>query len=158
MAWQILSLSVLNQSKFKKYFVAFMIVPLSMITFSYLGRWLYELAAFTNVEPDSNLTQVKVMDAALKSRSAGYRLSAKTSPEGREFTVFVTDRVHSEIAAIRPPLWKVDYEDQPFCLELPLEQGRWGAVRALVPAVWDSGVDAYRICEGIKSERTVSAP
>lgn len=152
-AFQSLSRPLPGQSKMKRALVAVYIVPMLVFAASYLGRWIFEIAAFVGTDANTKSAQVKIMQANIKSRSAGYRVTVKAIPDGREFNVFVIEQINREIGAIRPPLWRLDYADQKYCVSLPLEYGRWGVIRAQVPALWDEPIDTYVQCEDVREDQ-----
>jgi hypothetical protein len=152
-AFQFLSLPLKGLSKMKRALVAVHIVPMLVFATSYLGRWIYEIAAFVGSDTKTKSAQVKIMQANISSRSAGHRVIVKAIPDGREFNVFVIEQINREMGAIRPPLWRLDYAEQKYCVSLPLEYGRWGVIRAQVPAMWDEPIDTYVQCEVVRKEQ-----
>jgi hypothetical protein len=133
-------------SPMKVIFIAVTGPCLLSFCYAYLGRWGFEIAAFANVHAESHITELRITDVLIKSRSAGYRANAMASPKAREIEIFVTQELHARLIAAQPRLWTRAYSEQEFCISLPIEQGRWGATRAHVPALWDKGVSVFRKC------------
>jgi len=130
--------------KFKATYVAIAVIALGVVTFSYLARWAFEIASFADLQAETQPTQVKIME--VRGGKSGTFAEVRAFPDSREIDVSITNNLWAELASIRPPLWSRAYSDENFCLKLPLQHGRWGAVRAFVPALWDDGLNDYEYC------------
>lgn len=119
---------------------------LGIFTYTYLGRWMFEIFAFANTPLSQSAAEIRITDAVPKGKSWGYRLDGMAFEDGREIEIFVTRDLHDRMEAIQPRLWTRPYVEQQFCITLQVDQGRWGALRAHVPALWDDAVSAYSRC------------
>ncbi|WP_219892914.1 hypothetical protein [Aquisediminimonas profunda] len=128
----------------KAIFAAISLIALSVVTFSYLGRWAFELASFANLETEIQSAQVRIM--GVRTGKSGTFAAARLFPDGREVDVPITNELYADLAATRPPLWSKTYSEELFCLTLPQQNGRWGAIRAYVPARWDDGLSHFEDC------------
>jgi hypothetical protein len=146
LARKLITIAKSQDQIFKGAIVAVALIPLSVVTSSYLGRWIFEVAAFANSTVPKHDMEVRIMEILPKGRSWGYRAQAMAYPDSREIDIFVTGRLYDRLIAIRPPLWRRTYFQQEFCFTLPVERGRWRAVRADVPALWDDGLHDYHKC------------
>lgn len=43
---------------------------------------------------------------------------------GRRVTLWISPALRNELVAIRPPLWRMDFAEAPFCVTLPIKAGR----------------------------------
>lgn len=125
----------------------FAIVGVSIIltvACSFLGRLAFEIAAFAN-EPGLTYELEAPISGVQAGRSRP-RAYVVALPSGGEIDILISNDVYEQLASIRPPLWSLPPTKEPFCLTLKAQRGRWGAVRALVPAIWEHGVDRFHIC------------
>ncbi|MGC6329976.1 hypothetical protein [Rhizorhabdus sp. FW153] len=128
----------------KRYAALIAAIALSIVTCSYLGRWVFELSAFSVMPIRTHEIEAKISHVTGgKSRP---RASLIAVPGGREADAFITNDLYYRLGAIRPPLWSLSDSDKHFCVTLRAQQGRWAAVRAEVPALWDDGLDSYHNC------------
>jgi hypothetical protein len=125
-------------------FVAMTMVPLAVVTTAYLARWAFELTAFAGGVPASQKIELKITDVG--SGKSGPKAYLMSSENDREVDVKITSELYSELAAIRPPLWSLPFNSEPYCITLHAEFGRWGALRARVPAHWEAGLHEYHAC------------
>ncbi len=120
------------------------VVPFSVIAMAYVGRMGFELAAFGFSAVHAAPIELRISE--VMSGKSGSRLLLKLRPDAREVQAWTTYKTFLDLAAIRPPLWQRSFDQYPFCVTLPVEQGRWGAQRALVPRFWEAGLTAYHLC------------
>lgn len=132
--------------RFKAIYAAIALIALSIVTSSYLGRWVFEMASFADVGTNKRATQVKIME--VRGGKSGTFAKAMIFPDGRAVDVPITNDLYADLAAIRPPLWSRTYLEEQFCLTMPLQHGRWGAIRAYIPARWDDGLSHFEKCHG----------
>lgn len=137
----------------KTIFLSAAIVPGAIVTSSYLARWAFESAAFTGLEHEVESSRIKLM--GVQGGKSGTFALLKAFPDGREFKAVISEDLYVRLAAIRPPLWKLKYGENPFCMTLPIEHGRWGTIRAYIPARFADGLNTYGECE---LSRNTSAP
>lgn len=133
------------QSTAKVAFVSAVMVPLAVVTATYLGRWAFELAAFTGGATDRHKIELRIM--GILDGKSGKFVYLRSSATDREIRVKITKTLYVELAAIRPPLWSLRFASEPYCIALESEFGRWGAQRARVPASWDAGLTDYHTCD-----------
>ena len=127
-------------------FVSIFIVSLALATFAYLGRWAFELTAFSGIQTTSQQAILKI--TGIRGGKSGTFVELRSSMNGREIDAKATPELWAGLAAIRPPLWSLDFQEQPYCVQLTTEKGRWGIERARVPRRWENGLNAYKNCEG----------
>lgn len=129
----------------KTIFLCAAIIPGAIVTSSYLARWAFESAAFTGLEHKVESSRIKLM--GVQGGKSGTFALLKAFPHGREFKAVISEGLYVRLAAIRPPLWKLRYGENPFCMTLPIEHGRWGTIRAFIPARLADGLNTYGECE-----------
>ncbi len=133
-------------SSFKRVSTGLSLLVTGIATSAYFGRWAFELAAFAGTNGTVRLAEAKLMATTGGARSQeGMEVMAVNG--GRRVTLWISPALHNELVAIRPPLWRMDFAEAPFCVTLPIEAGRWGALRAHVPTrseVWASGYHKCR--------------
>ena len=120
------------------------LIPISILLCSYLGRWVFELAAFADVSSATHELEARISEVNRGKPPA--HASVIALPDGRDVDVLITDDLYHRLAAIRPPLWSLSAADKHFCLTLQAQHGHWAAVRAIVPALWDDGLNDYHDC------------
>ncbi len=120
------------------------IVPLAIVTTTYLGRWAFEVAAFSGAHRVSQQIELKIV--GVRGGKSGTFVNLRSAAADREIDAKITSELYSELAAIRPPLWSLEYAEEPFCMALIGEYGRWGAARAYVPVRWKTGLSAFHVC------------
>lgn len=135
---------VKTASRFRTAYAAITLIVLSVVTASYLGRWAYEIAAFVNLDSQARAGQVKIMQ--VRSAKSGAFAEVKISSLDRAADVQIANDLYADLAAIRPPLWSKTYDEESVCLTLPLQNGRWGAIRAFIPARWENGLNQDSEC------------
>jgi hypothetical protein len=113
-------------------------VPMLLLGCTYLARWFFELAAFAGRDRAAVIVEAPILYTSLRSRSLFPRVYVKPTPNGRTIDVRITretwERLRSNGSATGS------------CIKLTLETGRWEAVRAVVPALWDNGMSKLRRC------------
>lgn len=120
------------------------VIPMAIITSTYVGRWAFEIASFADAPAYSHRADLKIM--GVRSGKSGTFVQLRSSADSREIDAKITGDLYNELAAIRPPLWSMDFSKEPFCMTLDVEHGRWKSVRARVPARWQSGLGNYHVC------------
>jgi hypothetical protein len=146
LAYLIIKFGIGSERPFRTIFGAIAGIPLSILACSYLSRFAFELAAFIGLGAQKQNEEVRIVDVMTKGKSWGYRAEAQAFPDGRTVYVFVTAEMYDQLQSTRPPLWCQAYSDDKLCFTLPVEHGRWGAIRAEVPALWDGGLSEYQQC------------
>lgn len=120
------------------------LVPMAVLITSELTRWAFEASAFTSANGTVYAQDIKISNVS--SGKSGTKVYLKLGYDGREVRVPVTYQRYLELAAIRPPLWSLSYFEDPYCVTLPVEKGHWGAIRAHIPKVWETGLNEYHPC------------
>ncbi len=120
-------------------------VVFGVVIASYLGRWAFELAAFSGHESVSRPIELRI--TGLVSGKSGTSVHLMSSADGREITVRATSGLFDDLVVIRPPLSLWKFDNQPYCITLRSEIGRWHALRAHVPKLWQKGLNEYHLCK-----------
>lgn len=129
---------------FKDTFGAIAIVAIAILITSELTRWAFEISAFMPASDKIHQQDLKITNVS--SGKSGTQMILKLSSDTREIWVPLTYERYLELRDMRPPLWSLSYFEEPYCVSLPVEKGHWGAMRAYVPKLWETGLSAYHAC------------
>lgn len=111
---------------------------------TYVARSAVETAAFAGVRTTSSEVLGGVVDKDTKWKD---KAGVLIGTGGREIDVRVTPDVYSSLEP-----WRAPGRD---CLRVPIETGRWGYRRAIVPNYLDHAWDTerFQMCPGYKGAR-----
>jgi multidrug transporter EmrE-like cation transporter len=116
--------------------IAMISLPLmSLYIATRLGRSAFEAAAFTGVTPAQMTVIAPVV--GMSSGRSGPHAAVKIDPASRELNVSVTYALYAQLDAYRYP--------GRDCLNLPVQTGRFGIRRAVIPWRLSDGLDLAQL-------------
>lgn len=146
--WQLNRFQPFRGGRIQKFWAGLSFLGVMCYACLNLAEWGFEMAAFSSDVSAPYRQPVRIEDV-LSDKGPGYKVYVKDLHDGFGERVFVTADVYYTLAAIRPPLFRLSDSDPGYCFILWTEQGRWGATRVSVPALWDNGVSTIYRCSGM---------
>jgi hypothetical protein len=109
---------------------------MTMLVSTYYARLGFELAEFAGFDAKASSIMMRV-DSRGSGRSGGPWAYVQPPEPARQLQIKITDALYDRLDPIRQP--------GRDCLILPVEIGRSGYHRAILPAVFDKGIDVDRL-------------